>query len=120
MARVRAAHRRARGRVDRRRRPWRDQPGHRVPRAGIAARPDPGLRTGLRRAQRPGVRRRAMVVVTPERRAVDNSEAMKAILGLLLTILAVTPAVAQEQPRMGGVLKAAMIGEPPGLDLHTT
>ncbi len=27
---------------------------------------------------------------------------------------------AQEQPRSGGVLKAAMIGEPPTLDLHTT
>ena len=27
---------------------------------------------------------------------------------------------AQEQPRAGGVLKAAMIGEPPSLDLHST
>jgi peptide/nickel transport system substrate-binding protein len=30
------------------------------------------------------------------------------------------PASAQEQPRMGGVFKVAMIGEPPTLDLHTT
>ena len=30
------------------------------------------------------------------------------------------PAIAQETPRSGGVLKAAMIGEPPTLDLHWT
>src|SRR5881394_4250978 len=41
-------------------------------------------------------------------------------LALLLAAGAVVPATAQEQPRMGGVLKAAMIGEPPTLDLHTT
>src|SRR2546428_5823376 len=29
-------------------------------------------------------------------------------------------AAAAEEPRMGGVLKAAMIGEPPSLDLHWT
>ncbi len=34
--------------------------------------------------------------------------------------LAAAPAGAQETPRMGGVLKAAMIGEPPSLDLHWT
>ena len=39
---------------------------------------------------------------------------------LLLSVLLVTPVLAQEQPRMGGILKVAMIGEPPGLDLHTT
>jgi peptide/nickel transport system substrate-binding protein len=32
----------------------------------------------------------------------------------------IAPSSAQEQPRMGGVFKAAMIGEPPTLDLHTT
>src|SRR5206468_9276591 len=38
-----------------------------------------------------------------------------------LAILTFVPAVAaQEQPRMGGVLKAGMIGEPPTLDLHAT
>jgi peptide/nickel transport system substrate-binding protein len=38
-----------------------------------------------------------------------------------LAILTFVPAVAaQEQPRMGGVLKAAMIGEAPTLDLHVT
>ena len=38
-----------------------------------------------------------------------------------LAILTFVPAVAaQEQPRMGGVLKAGMIGEPPTLDLHVT
>src|SRR5918996_4284813 len=30
------------------------------------------------------------------------------------------PAVAQEASRTGGILKAAMIGEPPTLDTHTT
>src|SRR6266436_9879375 len=38
-----------------------------------------------------------------------------------VVLLASAPAVtAQEQPRMGGVLKAGMIGEAPSLDLHTT
>jgi peptide/nickel transport system substrate-binding protein len=44
----------------------------------------------------------------------------KTTLTVLLMMLAAGPAVAQEQPRMGGVLKAAMIGEPPSLDLHWT
>jgi peptide/nickel transport system substrate-binding protein len=39
---------------------------------------------------------------------------------VLLTLAAACPAAAQEQPRFGGVLKAAMIGEPPSLDLHWT
>jgi peptide/nickel transport system substrate-binding protein len=44
---------------------------------------------------------------------------------LLLALALFLPAVAssaqaQETPRMGGVLKAAMIGEPPSLDLHWT
>jgi hypothetical protein len=40
------------------------------------------------------------------------------VLGwLVLTAAAV---VAQEQPRPGGVLKVAMIGEPPSLDLQST
>jgi peptide/nickel transport system substrate-binding protein len=38
---------------------------------------------------------------------------------LALTIVPLTTA-AQETPRMGGVLKAAMIGESPTLDVHTT
>jgi hypothetical protein len=41
--------------------------------------------------------------------------ALLAALALLTTAPAAT---AQEQPRMGGVLKAWMIGEPPTLDLH--
>jgi peptide/nickel transport system substrate-binding protein len=41
-----------------------------------------------------------------------------AILALIL--VAVTTAGAQDQPKMGGVLKIALIGEPPTLDLHTT
>ena len=45
---------------------------------------------------------------------------MKVVLALVLSLLAVVPALAQEQPRAGGVLKIAMIGEPPTLDVHTT
>ena len=45
---------------------------------------------------------------------------MRLVLALVLSVLAVVPALAQEQPRTGGVLKVAMIGEPPTLDLHTT
>lgn len=44
------------------------------------------------------------------------------LLSLILTVAVSLPprAVAQETPRTGGVLKAAMIGEPPTLDLHWT
>jgi peptide/nickel transport system substrate-binding protein len=54
-------------------------------------------------------------------RAVENKEnIMRLVLALLVSLIAVTPVLAQEQPRTGGVLKVAMIGEPPSLDLHTT
>ena len=45
-----------------------------------------------------------------------------AIAGLVVLVLLGigAPAPAQDTPRMGGVLKAAMIGEPPSLDLHST
>jgi peptide/nickel transport system substrate-binding protein len=36
------------------------------------------------------------------------------------SILIAAPAIAQETPRQGGILKAAIIGEPPTLDTHTT
>ncbi len=45
---------------------------------------------------------------------------MRLILALALSFVALAPVHAQEQPRTGGVLKAAMIGEPPSLDLHWT
>ena len=50
---------------------------------------------------------------------------MRALLHTLVLALAVLVALpgaaaAQEQPRTGGILKIAMIGEPPTLDLHTT
>ena len=46
---------------------------------------------------------------------------MKTFIAALVLMMAVGPALAQEQaPRMGGVLKIAVIGEPPSLDLHTT
>jgi peptide/nickel transport system substrate-binding protein len=45
---------------------------------------------------------------------------MKVTLALAVSLLLVAPAVAQEQPRMGGIAKIAMIGEPPSLDPHTT
>jgi peptide/nickel transport system substrate-binding protein len=43
-------------------------------------------------------------------------------LGLvaLALLLLTAPAFAQDTPRAGGVLKAAMIGEPPSLDIHWT
>jgi peptide/nickel transport system substrate-binding protein len=46
----------------------------------------------------------------------------KALLRVVLVVvtLAAAPVSAQDTPRMGGVLKAAMIGEPPSLDLHWT
>jgi peptide/nickel transport system substrate-binding protein len=45
-----------------------------------------------------------------------------AALSLIVVVCAATPLDAQprEQPRFGGVLKVAMIGEPPSLDLHWT
>jgi peptide/nickel transport system substrate-binding protein len=42
---------------------------------------------------------------------------MAMLLGLVVLVGA---AAAQEAPRPGGILKAAMIGEPPTLDTHTT
>ena len=44
------------------------------------------------------------------------------VLTLVVSLLLVTAsgAIAQEPPRMGGVLKAAMIGEPPTLDIQST
>jgi peptide/nickel transport system substrate-binding protein len=38
----------------------------------------------------------------------------------LLALLSASAVAAQEQPRTGGVFKAAMIGEPPSLDQHVT
>src|SRR5256885_16507077 len=43
-----------------------------------------------------------------------------AVALLALSALVVSTARAQDQPKAGGVLKVAMIGEPPTLDLHTT
>jgi peptide/nickel transport system substrate-binding protein len=49
---------------------------------------------------------------------------IRVLLAVALSLCAVTTssafAQAQETPRTGGVLKAAMIGEPPSLDLHWT
>ena len=47
--------------------------------------------------------------------------ARAAALVLVLALLPASPAAAAgETPRAGGVLRVAMIGEPPTLDLHTT
>ena len=43
-----------------------------------------------------------------------------AVAALALLTAASAPASAQDQPRMGGVLKAGLIGEAPTLDLHAT
>ena len=45
---------------------------------------------------------------------------LRILVALAVVVSLVAPAVAQETPRMGGVMKAAMIGEPPTLDLHAT
>ena len=42
------------------------------------------------------------------------------LLSLCVVFPAAGPAAAQDAPRPGGILKAAMIGEPPTLDTHTT
>ena len=41
-------------------------------------------------------------------------------LAALVLLTSASGATAQEQPRMGGVLKAGRIGEPPTLDQHAT
>src|ERR1700750_2754647 len=41
-------------------------------------------------------------------------------LAVAAALVSVAPLGAQEPPKPGGVFKAAMIGEPPTLDLHTT
>jgi len=41
-------------------------------------------------------------------------------LAALVLLTSASAATAQEQPRMGGVLKAGMIGEAPTLDQHAT
>ena len=46
--------------------------------------------------------------------------ALIALLGHGGLVLMAAPVVAQESPRPGGVLKVAMIGEPPSLDLQST
>ena len=45
---------------------------------------------------------------------------LAAVITVAVLALAATPAPAQEQPKPGGVLKVALIGEPPSLDLHST
>jgi len=52
------------------------------------------------------------------RLATTVSAALTVTAGALLALASAAPA--QEQPRAGGVLKLAMIGEPPTLDTHTT
>jgi peptide/nickel transport system substrate-binding protein len=42
------------------------------------------------------------------------------VVALLVVLAFAPPSSAQETPKAGGVFKAAMIGEPPTLDLHTT
>ena len=53
------------------------------------------------------------------RRGHDQASRALVTLAALL-LVAASPAIAQETPRMGGVLKVATIGEPPTLDMHTT
>src|SRR5687768_2480683 len=62
-----------------------------------------------------------MIRATPGRSRGRKEPRMHAVVVSLIVVLAlVTPTSASEQPRAGGVFRAAMIGEPPTLDLHTT
>src|ERR1043166_7379028 len=50
----------------------------------------------------------------------DSMALRVALLAVLVLVTSAVPAGAQTTPRPGGVLKLAMIGEPPTLDTHTT
>src|SRR5712692_8314749 len=50
----------------------------------------------------------------------DSMALRVALLALLLVATNAASVAAQSAPRQGGILKAAMIGEPPTLDTHTT
>ncbi len=43
-----------------------------------------------------------------------------ALIAMIAVVFTAAPAAAQDTPRAGGILKAAMIGEPPSLDIHWT
>src|SRR5256714_7822190 len=147
-ARLRRHRRGARRRGGRHRRPRWAQPRAALPRARDAAEPPAGARAGLRRAERAGRERRG-VGAAPAQRNRDaiirprlsttmcrpssssvrerkeplmrHTRRVPAVLAaMLLSLGLAAPLAAQEQPRMGGVFRAAMIGEPPTLDLHTT
>src|SRR6266545_812253 len=45
---------------------------------------------------------------------------VSALIAAIAFVVAAVPAAGQDTPRAGGVLKAAMIGEPPSLDIHWT
>src|SRR5438046_931671 len=49
-----------------------------------------------------------------------DSMARTALMIVFLIVLCAPSVAAQTTPRPGGILKAAMIGEPPTLDTHTT
>jgi peptide/nickel transport system substrate-binding protein len=52
---------------------------------------------------------------------MSSSRSIRSVsVALLAALVLAVSAHAQETPRSGGVLKAAMIGEPPSLDLHST
>jgi peptide/nickel transport system substrate-binding protein len=47
-----------------------------------------------------------------------SKSAVYVSLILLVGLLAISPALAQEQPQYGGVLRVAISGDPPSLDMH--
>ena len=51
---------------------------------------------------------------------MPNRNVVTGIIAAVLMFLTAAPLLAQDAPRAGGVLKAAMIGEPPSLDIHWT
>ena len=52
--------------------------------------------------------------------AMNANRFVAVAFSLWLALAVAAPGLAQDTPRPGGVLKAAMIGEPPSLDLHWT
>src|SRR5919109_3616237 len=60
-----------------------------------------------------------MIRAIPGRSRLKGARMRALILLLVASLVLVVPA-AGDEPRTGGVFRAAMIGEPPTLDLHTT
>src|SRR5438067_1909528 len=61
-----------------------------------------------------------MIRAIPGRSRTRKEPRMRAVIVLVVLSLVLISPAAGDEPRAGGVFRAAMIGEPPTLDLHTT